>query len=118
MCKHVAAVLYGIGARLDEQPELLFLLCDVDVNELLAGPGPDLTLARNLPSADKLLGDRDLAALFGLEMAEAPETGIPPTLPKRRRGSVTTKVSEPPKKKSSAVKKISPTGRTAAKAEP
>jgi uncharacterized Zn finger protein len=26
MCKHVAAVLYGAGARLDEKPELLFTL--------------------------------------------------------------------------------------------
>jgi uncharacterized Zn finger protein len=26
MCKHVAAVLYGVGARLDRQPELLFTL--------------------------------------------------------------------------------------------
>src|SRR5438445_4235637 len=26
MCKHVATVLYGIGARLDQQPELLFRL--------------------------------------------------------------------------------------------
>jgi uncharacterized Zn finger protein len=30
MGKHVAAVLYGIGARLDQQPELLFRLHDVD----------------------------------------------------------------------------------------
>jgi uncharacterized Zn finger protein len=118
MCKHVAAVLYGIGARLDEHPELLFLLCDVDVNELLAGAGPDLTLARNLPNADKLLGDSDLAALFGLEMAEAPESGISPTVPKRLRGSKTTKAGKPAaKQKSSAAKKISPTGRTTAKAE-
>jgi uncharacterized Zn finger protein len=29
MCKHVAAVLYGIGARIDERPELLFLLRSV-----------------------------------------------------------------------------------------
>src|SRR5262249_19784028 len=33
MCKHVAAVLYGIGARLDERPELLFLLRKVDEKE-------------------------------------------------------------------------------------
>lgn len=33
MCKHVAAVLYGIGARLDPQPELLFLLRNVDPQE-------------------------------------------------------------------------------------
>ena len=26
MCKHVAAVLYGVGARLDAQPDLLFRL--------------------------------------------------------------------------------------------
>ena len=37
MCKHVAAVLYGIGARLDQQPELLFRLHKVDEKELIAG---------------------------------------------------------------------------------
>jgi uncharacterized Zn finger protein len=36
MCKHVAAVLYGVGSRLDSQPELLFLLRDVDAEELIA----------------------------------------------------------------------------------
>ncbi len=36
MCKHVAAVLYGIGARLDHQPELLFRLRDVDEKDLIA----------------------------------------------------------------------------------
>ena len=30
MCKHVAAVLYGIGARLDRQPQLLFRLHKLD----------------------------------------------------------------------------------------
>ena len=36
MCKHVAAVLYGIGARLDQQPELLFRLHQLDEKELIA----------------------------------------------------------------------------------
>jgi uncharacterized Zn finger protein len=36
MCKHVAAVLYGIGARLDKQPELLFRLRELDEKELIA----------------------------------------------------------------------------------
>jgi len=36
MCKHVAATLYGVGARLDEQPELLFRLRGVDEGDLLA----------------------------------------------------------------------------------
>src|SRR6202521_611305 len=39
MCKHVAAVLYGIGARFDRQPELLFRLHDVDHAELITKAG-------------------------------------------------------------------------------
>ena len=39
MCKHVAAALYGVGARLDEKPELLFVLRGVDENELIASAG-------------------------------------------------------------------------------
>jgi uncharacterized Zn finger protein len=116
MCKHVAAVLYGIGARLDEQPELLFLLCDVDVNELLVGAGPDLTLARNRPSTEKLLEESDLAALFGLEMAEVPDAGVAATVPTRPREATAPKASKPAaKKKSSAATKARPPRRTAAK---
>ena len=40
MCKHVAAVLYGVGARLDQTPQLLFVLRGVDENELLSAAGP------------------------------------------------------------------------------
>ena len=36
MCKHAAAVLSGIGNRLDERPELLFLLRGVEETELIA----------------------------------------------------------------------------------
>ena len=39
MCKHVAAVLYGIGARLDQQPELLFTLRQVDQQDLITQAG-------------------------------------------------------------------------------
>jgi uncharacterized Zn finger protein len=71
MCKHVAAALYGVGARLDEKPELLFVLRGVDENELLAGAGRDLLETRAAPNSAKLLDDSDVAALFGLEMAES-----------------------------------------------
>ena len=74
MCKHVAAVLYGVGARLDEQPQLLFVLRDVDENELLASAGQDLPLTSAAPNAAKVLDESDVAALFGLEMAEATKT--------------------------------------------
>jgi len=71
MCKHVAAVLYGIGARLDKQPELLFRLHKVDEKELIAKAGNDLPLSKNGPAAAKVLGaGEDLSALFGLDMAQ------------------------------------------------
>ena len=77
MCKHVAAVLYGIGARIDQQPDLLFRLHDVDEKELIAGAGKALPLARKAPAATKVLGGEDLSALFGLDMAQGtgPDTG-------------------------------------------
>jgi uncharacterized Zn finger protein len=62
MCKHVAAALYGVGARLDDRPELLFVLHDVDENELLAGVEQDLPLTREPPGAAKVLDDMDVAA--------------------------------------------------------
>ena len=71
MCKHIAAVLYGVGARLDESPELLFRLRSVDETELLSDLGSVLPDTRaNRDSAQTLVGD-DLAALFGLDMEES-----------------------------------------------
>jgi uncharacterized Zn finger protein len=103
MCKHVAAALYGVGARLDEEPQLLFVLRGVDENELLAGAGQDL--ARSTPESNsaKVLDDSDVAALFGLEMAE---TVSSPTAPKRRQRSKTLRGSKTPVvKKAAAAKK-------------
>src|SRR5262249_10961699 len=68
MCKHVAAALYGVGARLDEKPQLLFALRGVDESDLLARAGDDLSLKNAAPA--KVLDGDDVAALFGLEMAE------------------------------------------------
>ncbi len=74
MCKHVAAVLYGIGARLDQQPDLIFRLHNVDEKELIAGAGKALPQATKAPAVGKVLGGEDLSALFGLEMEQG--TGI------------------------------------------
>jgi len=66
MCKHVAAVLYGVGARLDKEPELLFRLRHVDPQELTRKIGA-------LPSdeAPGTLDDSDLSALFGIDIGAA-----------------------------------------------
>src|SRR5437773_1676488 len=72
MCKHVAAVLYGIGARVDEKPELLFRLHKVDEKELIAGAGQGLPLTSKSPASKKVLGGEDLSSIFGLDMGEEP----------------------------------------------
>lgn len=72
MCKHVAAVLYGVGARLDAQPALFFTLRGVDMQELVvaASAGATAPLA-GLDEAGALAGE-DLSALFGVEIEETP----------------------------------------------
>jgi uncharacterized Zn finger protein len=92
MCKHVAAALYGVGARLDDKPQLLFVLRGVDENELIAGAGQDLSLTKAMPRAGKVLDDGDVAALFGLEMAEPANSAPPvPVVSKKPRRSETPK---------------------------
>jgi uncharacterized Zn finger protein len=71
MCKHVAAVLYGIGARLDHQPELLFTLRKVDQQDLIAKAGSDLAKKRKAPAGAKVLASDDLSEMFGIEIAPA-----------------------------------------------
>ena len=70
MCKHVAAALYGVGARLDRKPEHLFVLRGVDQSDLIAGVDENFPLPAATASA-KVLNDGDVAALFGIDMAEA-----------------------------------------------
>lgn len=66
MCKHLAATLYGVGNRLDHQPELLFKLRQVDHMELItqaANPVATQGAARK-----KTIASSDLAAVFGIEL--------------------------------------------------
>jgi uncharacterized Zn finger protein len=108
MCKHVAAALYGVGARLDEKPQLLFVLRGVDENDLLADAGKDLALTGAAPSAAKILDDSDVAALFGLEMAEpADSEARVPAAPKRRQDSKMSKGGKMPAAKTAAAAKKS-----------
>ncbi len=75
MCKHVAAVLYGVGARFDHQPELLFRLRGVDEKELIVKAVKSIPLARRGPVKAKVLGGEDLGDLFGLDMAKSTSSG-------------------------------------------
>ena len=70
MCKHIAAVLYGVGARLDQQPELLFLLRNVD-HEALISQELALQSATSEKGKRRRLAESDLSEVFGVDM-EAP----------------------------------------------
>ncbi len=82
MCKHVAAVLYGVGARLDEQPDLLFTLRQVDAGQLVARAGAGLGRTGRGPAGAKVLEGDDLSEMFGIEMAsvDAPPAGSKTTM--------------------------------------
>jgi uncharacterized Zn finger protein len=101
MCKHVAAVLYGVGARLDARPELLFKLRHVDERDLIARAGKDIPLAKDTPKAAKILDDGDLSALFDLEMTETTTSDIP----SRRKPSKMSVAKQPPTPEPTPVKK-------------
>lgn len=70
MCKHVAAVMYGVGARLDERPEELFLLRQADHTELTAKASTVSLSKVPLTQETQLLDNRDLSTLFGIEIEE------------------------------------------------
>ena len=80
MCKHVAAVMYGVGARLDGQPDLLFILRKVEHAELVAGAA-DFEATR-VGSKRKTLADSELSDMFGIEIAETTPTVQPTTAKK------------------------------------
>jgi uncharacterized Zn finger protein len=95
MCKHVAATLYGIGARLDASPELLFLLRKVDASELIAKAGEGGPAPHKAPATARILDASKLTELFGIDVASG-EPDFPPT---------TAAAPHPKKKQSPATRK-------------
>ena len=68
MCKHVAAVLYGVGARLDQSPELLFTLRSVNHEELITQAATATDLAGKTAAAGPELAESEIGAVFGIEL--------------------------------------------------
>ncbi len=98
MCKHVAAALYGVGARLDQQPELLFRLRGVDERELLASAEGPLQLTRKRTASARVLAEDDLSGLFGLDLdSEANPTAAPSRGSKAARKAAPARVGRPAK---------------------
>jgi len=92
LCKHVAASLYGVGARLDSNPELLFVLRGVDPADLISKASAAEAVRQTAPDTNgaPAMSDAELADVFGIELesgtaASAPSVGLAspaaPTIP-------------------------------------
>lgn len=101
LCKHLAAVLYGVGARLDKEPELFFLLRGVDQKELFSADFANELTKTDAPSD---IASDDLGGIFGIELDSLDEiTEAVETSPKKaEKKSMTAK-----KQKSHSDTKIS-----------
>ena len=107
MCKHVAAVLYGVGARLDDTPELFFTLRGVDVQDLITSASATATSSlAGAPGAGTGLADADLSALFGVEI-ESPNAAPAPAPAKATTKSPAPRKRQPVAKRKTVVKKKS-----------
>lgn len=70
ICKHIAAAVYGVGVRLDQQPELLFLLRGVDHLELISGA--EAAVAGQAGDEETGVVFDDISGIFGIDLEEAP----------------------------------------------
>ena len=102
MCKHVAATLYAVGARLDESPELLFVLRGADHLELVTEATTSVTAgASTSPDGSAALAGENLEEIFGIEIepASVPEARAPnsklPKSPKPKQPSVRSRSKGP-----------------------
>jgi uncharacterized Zn finger protein len=100
MCKHVAAALYGIGARLDAKPELFFTLRAVEMQDLITTAGAEAAAA---PAAESALDSASLSEIFGVEIETAPAA---PTAPRPKATVGGVKKRRKPKPSSASGKTV------------
>ena len=94
MCKHVAATLYGVGARLDEDPALFFTLRQATIDDLVSqavqGKASSIIGKTTTKSSSKVIADDKLSDLFGLDMDDlVPVKPVKKTKPKVKKGKAT-----------------------------
>jgi uncharacterized Zn finger protein len=111
MCKHVAAVLYGVGARLDQQPELLFKLRGVDHEDLIDTEAGIASATAGSKSTRNRLADDTLGDVFGIDLSESDSVPAKPAKPAK------AKSAHSPRKKiaSAKTKKVKQSASTKAK---
>jgi uncharacterized Zn finger protein len=115
MCKHVAAVLYGVGARLDQSPELLFTLRSVNHEELITQAATASDLAGKTTSAGPELAESEIGAVFGIELdPQTATTATPAPAPAKARRKAKRPAPRKRRAKTKLRKGRAATGRRAA----
>ncbi len=110
LCKHLAAVLYGIGARLDTDPALFFVLRGVDQNELISADAVD-ALTEGVASE---IDESQLADVFGVDFdtdatLAVAESTPPPAPKKTARKKTAPKPASKTAKSAKSAKSVKPT---------
>ena len=109
MCKHIAAALYGVGTRFDEEPSLFFKLRGAETKDLIARAVEDKTaelLQRTKKKSPKVIEDADLSDIFGIDL------DIKLDFAKNRTSEVKAKIKTQAKTKAGKIKKRTVTKRT------
>ena len=118
LCKHLAAVLYGVGNRLDDSPELLFKLRGVDANDLIGTALVEATdVSTDLPDTPQLGTASELEEMFGIDLIDesdnttANDSAVARTAKKKKKKAAKKSVTnsakkKAPKKKAASKKKV------------
>jgi len=81
MCKHIAATLYGVGTRLDQNPALFFTLRGVDMENLVSQAiqkeADQLIKKSKTKTSKRIIQNADLSSTFGIDFDESPLPGTP-----------------------------------------
>ena len=105
MCKHVASTLYGIGARLDQDPGLFFKLRKVKMKDLVTEAVEEKTrelLKKARKKTSRVIADSDLEDVFGIDM----ESPVEPKKKRKKPGKKGTGTKKPPKPRAKKVKAL------------
>ena len=111
MCKHIAATLYGIGVRLDEDPKLYFALRNAKIKDLISQAVSSKTsklLKQSQKKTKKVMEDADLSNLFGIDLEENPKVKkvpVPKLKNKTKKVQLSSKTAEADQKQPKSVKK-------------
>ncbi|HJN07645.1 MAG: hypothetical protein QGG09_10690 [Pirellulaceae bacterium] len=108
MCKHIAAVMYGIGAKLDVCPDLLFTLRGVDHEELIAVDADAAISATINSGKSKTLAASELSDVFGIDLDSGHHTDpIAESTTAKRKRTTRKPITKKAIKKRSAKRKTS-----------